>query len=109
VRSVLDTCSTASDGWLYDQERLRPECQSLAGKPLLGGSGAAEPQKSHGARILGALLDVLADVEESAVSARDLLRLLSEVRDRAAAESARSSTLRTAYAARPVGQHLPGR
>jgi hypothetical protein len=42
---VLDACSTASDCWLYDQGRLRPECQSLAGKALLGGSGAAEPQK----------------------------------------------------------------
>jgi hypothetical protein len=27
---VLDACSTASDDWLYDQGRLRPECQSLA-------------------------------------------------------------------------------
>jgi hypothetical protein len=47
---VLDGNGSASDGWLYDDDdRLRPECQSLLGKPLLGGSGAkSKPQKSHG-------------------------------------------------------------
>jgi hypothetical protein len=40
------------------------------------------------------LIGRLADVEEAAISDHDLLPLLREVRDRAAAESARSSTLR---------------
>jgi hypothetical protein len=82
--------------------------QELAGKPVLGGSGATEPQKRYGAKILGPLLDLLADVEETATSGLDLLALLCQVRDSAVAESARSSTLRTAYAARTVDQHLRG-
>lgn len=102
---VLDACDTASDRWLYDGGLLRSECQSLKNKPLLGGSGAAQPQFGHGAKILGALLDVLADVEDTAMSGQDLLSLLADVRERADMNPARNSTLRTAYAARMVTEH----
>jgi hypothetical protein len=47
--AVLDACCTASDDWLYDHDgRLRAECRSLAGKPLLGGSGDAKPRSRTG-------------------------------------------------------------
>jgi len=99
---VLDACKTASDDWLYDGGLLRAECRSLKDKPLLGGSGEAAPNEGHGAKILGALLDVLADAEDTAMSDRKLLTLLGEVRDRAAMNAAPNSKLRTAYAARIV-------
>lgn len=104
---VLDACDTASDGWLYDSGgRLRPECQSLLGKPLLGGSGnASKPQKSHGKWILGELVNALSGGQDA-----DKLRvLLEDVLDRAAAkaeESAWNSTLRKAYKVRVVTRDL---
>jgi hypothetical protein len=99
---VLDACDTASDDWLYERGSLRAECQSLKDKPLLGGSGKASPNEGHGEKILSALLDVLAEVEDTAMSDQELLILLAEVRDRAARNAAPNSTLRTAYAARIV-------
>jgi hypothetical protein len=107
---VLDACCTASDDWLYDHDgRLRAECRSLAGKPLLGGSGNAKPQKSHGKWILGELADVLSGVEDADMSEGDLLALLTEVWDRAATKArkaAHNSTLRKAYRARLVTEEL---
>jgi len=99
---VLDACSTASNDWLYDQELLRAECQSLAGKPLLGGSGAEGPRYSYGAKILGALLDLLTGVDDTAMSDQKLLSLLKDLRARAVMKSAPSSKLRMAYAIRMV-------
>lgn len=99
---VLDACDTASERWLYSGGSLRAECQSLKDKPLLGGSGKAEPNEGHGEKILGALLDVLAEVEDPAISDQELLTLLAEVRDRAARNAAHNSKLRTAYCARVV-------
>ena len=102
---VLDTCSTASDDWLYDGGSLCAECRSLDGKPLLGGSGNAKPNEVHGEKILGALLDVLAELAEvgnTAMAGQELLRLLAEVRDRAARNEVHNSKLRMAYAARIV-------
>jgi hypothetical protein len=100
---VLDACDTATDEWLYDGGLLRAECQSLKGKPLLGGSGLAEaPTGPGGAKILNALLDLLADVEDSAISDERLLSLLRDVRHNAIMKSARNSRVRTAYAVRRV-------
>lgn len=104
---VLDGCSTASDGWLYDDDdRLRPECQSLLGKPLLGGSGdTSTPQKSHGKWILGELVNVLSGLEDTGMDEDKLPGLLKDVLDRAAAgaeERAWNSTLRKAYKVRQV-------
>jgi len=99
---VLDACSTASDDWLYDGGSLRAECRSLKGKPLLGGSGDAEPNEVHGEKILGALLDVLAEAGNTAMTDQELLRFLAEVRDRAARNAAHNSKLRAAYAVRMV-------
>ena len=99
---VLDACSTASNDWLYDRELLRAECQSLAGKPLLGGSGAEGPRYSYGAKILGALLDLLTGVEDTAVSDHELLSLLKDLRARADVKSAPTSKLTRAYAIRTV-------
>ena len=108
---VLDACDTASDGWLYDSgNRLRPECQSLLGKPLLGGSGdESKPQKSHGEWILGELVTVLSGVEHPDMDEDDLLALLNGVLDRAATkaeEKAYNSTLRKAYKVRAVTSEL---
>lgn len=101
---ILDACSTASDDWLYGDGRLLPECQSLEGKPLLGGAGAKQaPQFGHGAKILGALLDRLAEVEDPSMSPLKLLSLLQDVRDLAASRSTRNGTIRKAYAVRMVG------
>lgn len=104
---VLDACGTASDDWLYDSgDRLRPECQSLLGKPLLGGSGdKSTPQKSHGKWILGELVNVLSGVEDADMDNDKLLDLLRDVLDRAATKAekaAYNSTLRKAYKVRPV-------
>lgn len=108
---VLDACDTASDGWLYDDNgRLRSECQSLANKPLLGGSGVKEPQKSHGKWILGELVDALSGVEDTNMSPDDLLGLLTGVRERAATKAEAGpgrSILRDAYKARLVTSKLP--
>lgn len=108
---VLDACDTASDGWLYDSSgRLRPECQSLRGKPLLGGSGNTfKPQKSHGKWILGELVNALSGVEDAGMDADKLRVLLEDVLDRAAAkaeEKAWNSTLRKAYNVRVVTRDL---
>jgi hypothetical protein len=107
---VLDTCRTASDDWLYDHDgQLRTECRSLAGKPLLGGSGDAKPQKSHGKWILGELVDVLSGVEDAGMTEDALLALLTEVWDRAATKArkaAPNSTLRKACRARLVTDEL---
>jgi hypothetical protein len=108
---VLDACDTASDGWLYDSgDRLRPECQSLLGKPLLGGSGAkSKPQKSHGKWILGELVNVLSGVEDADMDKDKLLDLLKDVLDRAATkaeQAAYNSTLRKAFKVRPVSSEL---
>jgi hypothetical protein len=108
---VLDACDTASDGWLYDSgDRLRPECQSLLGKPLLGGSGdKSKPQKSHGKWILGELVNVLSGVEDAGMDEDKLRDLLEDVLDRAATkaeEKAYNSTLRKAYKVRPVSSEL---
>lgn len=98
---VLDACDTASNRWLYDRGSLRAECRSLRDKPLLGGSGNAKPNEVHGKKILGALLDVLAEVEDTTMTdPQKLLTLLAEVRDRAARNAAHNSKLRTAYSAR---------
>jgi hypothetical protein len=99
---VLDACSTASSHWLYDRQLLRAECQSLAGKPLLGGSGVEGPRYRYGAKILGALLDLLTSVEDTAMSDQELLSLLKNLKARAVMKSAPSSKLRTAYAVRMV-------
>jgi hypothetical protein len=99
---VLDACSTASNDWLYDRQLLRVECQSLAGKPLLGGSGAEGPRYRYGAKILGALLDLLTGVEDTAMSDHELLSLLKDLRARAVMKSAPNSKLKTAYAVRVV-------
>jgi len=100
---VLDACDTATDGWLYDGGLLRAECQSLKGKPLLGGSGlAGAPTGPGGAKILNALLELLTDVEDTAMSAEELLSLLRDVRDNAIMKSARNSKVRTAYTVRNV-------
>jgi len=110
---VLDACDTASDGWLYDSGgRLRPECQSLLGKPLLGGSGAeSKPQKSHGKWILGELVNVLSGVEDADMEKDqdELQDFLEDVLDRAATKAekaAHNSTLRKAYKVRPVTSEL---
>lgn len=108
---VLDACDTASDGWLYDDDdRLRPECQSLLGKPLLGGSGdKSTPQKSHGKWILGELVSMLSGVEDADMDEDKLLGLLKDVLARAAAraeEKAWNSTLRKAYKVRTVTSEL---
>jgi hypothetical protein len=60
----------------------------MAAKPLRGGSGEAEPNEGHGETILRALLDVLAEVEDTAMSDQEMLTLLAEVRDRAARNAA---------------------
>jgi hypothetical protein len=102
---VLDACGTASDRWLYDRGALRAECQSLKGKPLLGGSGDDEPNELTGEEILGALLDVLAEVEDAAMTDQELLAILEEVQDRAARRAAdnrkrrRAGRIRAAYRA----------
>jgi hypothetical protein len=108
---VLDGCSTASDGWLYDDDdRLRPECQSLLGKPLLGGSGdKSTPQKPHGKWILGELVNVLSGLEDTSMDEDKLRGLLEDVLDRAATraeEKAWNSTLRKAYKVRQVINEL---
>jgi hypothetical protein len=108
---VLDACCTATDGWLYDEEgRLRAECKALAGKPLLGGSGDAKPQDTHGKWILGELLEALSGMEDAG-SDEDLLSLLTAVWDRAATKAgkaAHNSTLRKAYRTRMVTDTLDG-
>jgi hypothetical protein len=107
---VLDACDTASDGWLYDDGRLRTECQSLLGKPLLGGSGhKSKPQKSHGKWILEELVNVLSEVKDQDMDEDKLLDLLEGVLDRAATraeEKAWNSTLRKAYKVRRVTSEL---
>jgi hypothetical protein len=102
---VLDACDTASERWLYDRGSLRSECQALKDKPLLGGSGNAKPNEVHGKKILDALLDVLAEVEDTAMTAPQLRTLLAEVRDRAARNAAHNSKLRAAYAVRIVDEN----
>jgi len=100
---VLDACDTATNNWLYRGGLLRAECQSLKGKLLLGGSGLAEaPIGPGGARILNALLDLLADVDGTAMSDEGLLSLLLDVRKNAIAKSAPNSKVRSAYAIRKV-------
>jgi hypothetical protein len=100
---VLDACSTATDGWLYEGGLLRAECQSLRDKPLLGGSeGGGPPTGPGGAKILNALLDLLADVKDTAMSSDELVSLLRNVRDNAIMKSARNSSVRTAYEIRKV-------
>ena len=99
---VLDACKTATDKWLYDGGLLRAECQSLKGKPLLGGSLTGPPTGPGGAKILNALLDLLADVEDTAMSDEELLSLLRDVRHNAIMESPRNRSVRTAYAVRRV-------
>lgn len=53
-------------------------------KPLAGGSGKASLNKGHGKKILNALFDMLAEVEDPAMSDLELLTLLAEAQDRAA-------------------------
>jgi hypothetical protein len=102
---VLDACDTASKRWLYDRGSLRAECRSLKGKPLLGGSGNAQPNEIHGKKILDALIDVLAEVEDTVMTdPEELPTLLARVRDRAARKAAHSSKLKTAYSIRIVGE-----
>lgn len=103
---VLDACDTASAHWLYDGGSLRSECRSLTGKPLLGGSGNAQPNEIHGKKILDALLDVLAEVEDTTITTapEDLQTLLARVRDQAARKAAHNSKLKTAYGVRIVGE-----
>lgn len=96
---VLDACNTASDDWLYDHGRLRAECKSLAGKPLLGGSGEKGPLPHY--NILGPLIDELIHVQDTAMSDGELLSLLKEVLTRAVMKSPRSN-LTEAYAVRMV-------
>ena len=97
---VLDACHVASDDWLYDHRgRLRPECRSLAGKPLLGGSGKSKPRGHQ--NILVDLLDVLAALDDTAMSHDKLLCLLKEVLERAAMKSP-DIGLQKAYAVRTV-------
>lgn len=55
-----------------------------------------------GARVLNALLDLLADVDGNAVSHEGLLSLLLDVRKNAIAKSAPNSKVRTAYSIRKV-------
>lgn len=100
---VLDACRTATDKWLYDGGLLRAECQSLKDKPLLGGWDLTGPPTGPGgAKILNALLDLLADVEDTAMSDQELLSLLRDVRGNAIMNSAPNSNVRTAYAVRKV-------
>jgi hypothetical protein len=58
----------------------------------------------HGQKILEALLGVLAEVEDTAMTNHKLRTLLAEVRERAARTAAHNSKLRTAYSARIVGE-----
>jgi hypothetical protein len=100
---VLDACDTATDHWLYRGGLLRAECRSLKNKFLLGGSGLAEaPIGPGGARILNALLDLLTDVDGTAMSDEGLRSLLMDVRENAIAKSAPNSKVKTAYAIRKV-------
>jgi hypothetical protein len=108
---VLDACDTASDGWLYSADgRLRAECQTLLGKPILGGSGdKSKPQKSHGKWILGELVDALSGLEDADLEECKLLALLEDVLDRAATKAqkdAPNSTLHKAYKVRTVTSEL---
>jgi hypothetical protein len=102
---VLDACSTASDRWLYDGGWLRAECQSLKGKPFLGGSGDSEPNELTAEEILDALFDVLGELEDAALTDYELLAVLEQVQDRAARRAAgdgkrrRASRIRAAYRA----------
>ncbi len=76
---------------------------------ILGGSGDAKPQKSHGKWILAEFVDVLSGVENADMSEDDLLALLTEVWDRAATKARKAahiSTLRNAYRARLVTDEL---
>jgi hypothetical protein len=100
---VLDACSTATDGWLYEEGLLRAECRSLRGKPLLGGSKLGGPPTGPGgAKILNALLDLLADVKDIALSDDKLQSLLRDVRGNAIMKSAPNSSVRMAYEVRKV-------
>lgn len=109
---VLDACDTASDGWLYSADgRLRAECQTLLGKPLLGGSGDAKQQQSHGKWILGEFVNVLSRVEDMSMDEDKLRDLLEDVLDRAATRAEAgpgNSTLRKAYKVRRVTSELQG-
>ena len=69
--------------------------------------GEAEPNEGHGETILRALLDVLAEVEDTAMSDQEMLTLLAEVRDRAARNAAHNSKLRTAYRTRFATDDTP--
>jgi hypothetical protein len=64
------------------------------------------PRYSYGAKILGALLDLLTGVEDTAMSDHELLSLLKDLRARAVMKSAPNSKLRRAYAIRMV-THTP--
>lgn len=107
---VLDACNTASDDWLYDDDRLRTECHSLLGRPLLGGAGEkSAPQESHGRWILGELVNVLSRVEDMGMHEDKLWGLLEDVLDRAATRAEAgpgNSTLRKAYKVRRVTSEL---
>lgn len=107
---VLDACNTASDDWLYDDDRLRTECHSLLGRPLLGGAGdKSAPQESHGKWILGELVNVLSRVEDMGMDEDKLRALLEDVLDRAATRAEAgpgNSTLRKAYRVRRVTSEL---
>jgi hypothetical protein len=108
---VLDACDTASDGWLYDSgDRLRPECQSLLGKPLLGGSGdRSKPQKTHGKWILGELVNVLSGVEDAGMdedSSGTLWRMSWTAPLPRPRKRRTTGTLRKAYKVRPVTSEL---
>jgi hypothetical protein len=91
---------------------LTPELAELAGNRhqciscgLIGQVielGAEGPRYRYGAKILGALLDLLTAVEDTAMSDQELLALLKDIRARAVMKSAPNSKLRRAYAVRMV-------